>query len=92
MDKHTINKHDFKPSDNFKWIVIKVFENYSYKECDYYKIIAQGLIKNQACIYNCHSVNDVLMRLGFIGKKTKNITKSGKQYLYDYFYDEDMAV
>lgn len=73
-------------------VVKKVFRNYSYLERDYYILISQGLIKNQAGYYNCHSINDVLTKLGFIGKKTQKITKRGREYLFRYFYDSEICV
>ena len=73
-------------------VVKRVFNNFSYKEEDYYKLMAQALIKNQAGVYNCHSLNEVMIKLGFVGKKSNKITKRGREYLYRYFYDDKMAV
>jgi hypothetical protein len=67
----------------------KYFHGYSFGTIDYSKIVLGGLVKALNGFYNCHSINTILLELGYItyksksnGEKKLSVTKTGKMAIF----------
>ena len=66
-------------------LIEKAFENTNFGSMTKRDLVRYGLLKVASGYYNGHTLKSILMELGLIHSQTGNITKLGKQYLYEAF-------
>ena len=66
-------------------LIEKAFENTNFGSMTKRDLVRYGLLKVASGYYNGYTLKSILMELGLIHSQTGNITKLGKQYLYEAF-------